>query len=55
MRAAGFNQVEVRLRGGVQNYMITSRLAPQRRQMIDSPPELVFQIMDDRARRPNRR
>jgi len=37
------------LRGSIEQDVIRRRIAAQRGQMIDRAPELVFQVMDDRA------
>src|SRR2546430_9248708 len=47
---ARFNQIEIALGGRIEQDVIRRRIAAQRGQMIDLAPELVLQIMDNRAR-----
>ena len=54
-RAARFDQLEVHLRGGVEHHEIVPRIATQRRQVVHLPPQLLLQVMDDRAGRTDRR
>ena len=53
-RPAGRDQLQVRLRGEIEHHMRGRNIAAQRSEVIDLPPQLVLQIMDDRSRRGDR-
>ena len=53
-RAAGFHQLEIHLRGRIEQHVVVPRVATQGREMIHFPPQLLLQIMNDRARRADR-
>src|SRR6202011_194318 len=52
--AARVDQLKIYLRCRIERDKLRKVVATQRRQMIDLPPELMFQIMDDRASRADR-
>ena len=41
-RAARFDQLEIRLRGGIEQDVIRRRIAAQRREMVDFAPQLML-------------
>ncbi len=47
---ARFDQFEVYLGRGIEQDEVVPSIAPERRKMVHFPPELLLQIMDDRAR-----
>ena len=48
-RVAGFDQFEIGLGGSVEKNVIGRRIATKRVEMIDLSPQLMFQVMNDRA------
>ena len=50
-RPAGSDQFEIDLSGGVEQDVFVRRLAAQRGEVIDLSPQLVLEVMNDRARR----
>ena len=53
-RATG-DQIQIRLAGGINQHKILRVISAQRPYMINLPPQLRLDIVQDRARRANRR
>ena len=53
-RAARGDQFQVGLGCGIEHHVIGRRVATQGREVIDFPAQLMFEVMNDRARRGDR-